>query len=71
MRAEFDRQATEVEVPEDLQEQVRTILDEHSDLRWDDAVQIVLDETRLDHVRAEKQKTKKKSGDFTGTDEEE
>jgi hypothetical protein len=30
----------------------------------------VLDETQLDHVRAEKQKAKKKSGDFTGTDED-
>jgi hypothetical protein len=71
MRAEFDRQASEIEVPEGLQERVRTILDEHSDLRWDDAVRIVLDETQLDHVRAEKLKAKKKSGDFTGTDGEE
>jgi hypothetical protein len=71
MRAEFDRQASEIEVPEDLQERVRVILDDHRDLRWDDAIQIVLDETRLDHVRAEKLRAKKKSGDFTGTDEEE
>ena len=54
-----------------MKEQVRTILDEHDDLRWDDAVQIVLDETQLDRVRAEKQKAKKKSGDFTDTDEDE
>jgi hypothetical protein len=43
--------------------------DVHGDLRWDDALQIVLDGTQLDHVRAEKQKAKKKSGDFTDADE--
>jgi hypothetical protein len=47
------------------------ILDEHGDLRWDDAVQIVLDKTQLDRVRTEKQKAKKKSGDFTDADENE
>jgi hypothetical protein len=61
----------EVEVPTDLNEQVRAILDEHDDLRWDDAVQIVLDKTQLDHVRTEKQKAKKKSGDFTDAAEDE
>jgi hypothetical protein len=30
----------------------------------------VLDKTQLDHVRAEKQKAKNKSGDFTDTDED-
>jgi hypothetical protein len=29
----------------------------------------VLDEAQLDHVRAKKQAAKKKSGDFTGDDE--
>ena len=53
-----------------MKEQVRAVLDEHDDLRWDDAVQIVLDETQLDRVRAEKQKAKKKSGDFTDADED-
>jgi hypothetical protein len=61
---------TEIEVPRNLKEQVRAILDEQGDLRWDDAIQIVLDETQLDRVRAEKQKAKKKSGDFTNADEE-
>ena len=42
-----------------------------ADLRWDDAIQIVLDKTQLDHVRTEKQKAKKKSGDFTDADEDE
>jgi hypothetical protein len=36
------------------------------DLRWDDAVQIVLDKTQLNQVRENKEKAKKKSGDFTG-----
>ena len=48
-----------------MKEQVRAVLDKHADLRWDDAVQIVLDKTQLDRVRTEKQKAKKKSGDFT------
>jgi hypothetical protein len=61
---------TRIQVPGDLSEQVRAILDEHDDLRWDDAVQIVLDDTQLDHVRAEKQKAKKKSGDFANADED-
>jgi hypothetical protein len=69
MRAEFDKQASEVEIPEDLQEQVRVILEDHSDLRWDDAIQIVLDKAQLDRVRAEKQKAKEKSGDFTDANE--
>ena len=45
--------------------QVRAILAEHPDLRWDDALKIVLDKRQLDAVRAEKRKIKKKSGDFT------
>ena len=32
---------------------------------------IVLDDTQIDHVRAEKQKAKEKSGDFTDADEDE
>jgi hypothetical protein len=59
---------TGIEVPRNLNEQVRAILDEHRDLRWDDAIPIVLDKTLLDRVRTGKQKAKKKSGDFTDTD---
>jgi hypothetical protein len=70
-KIEDEFEQTKIEVPRNLKEKVRTILDKHDDLRWDDAIQIVLDETRLDHVRAEKQKAKKRSGDFTDTDEEE
>jgi hypothetical protein len=54
-----------------LREQVCAVLDRHGDLRWDDAIQIVIDRTQLDRVRAEKQKAKKKSGDFTDADEDE
>jgi hypothetical protein len=60
---EFDE--TEIKVPKNLSERVRTILTEHSQLRWDDAVKIVLDKTQGDRVMQEKEKAKKKSGDFT------
>ncbi len=69
MEQEFDEEAGKIEIPEGLTGQVRTILSEHGDLRWDDAIRLVLDETALDRVREEKQKAKKKSGDFTGADE--
>jgi hypothetical protein len=76
LRKKFEKikdefQETRIQVPEDLSEQVRAILDEHDDLRWDDAIQIVLDDSELDHVRAEKQKAKQKSGDFMDIDEDE
>jgi hypothetical protein len=48
-----------IKVPKDVKKRVRGIL------TWDDAVQIVLDETQLSEVRADKEKAKKKSGDFT------
>ena len=51
--------ATKIEVPRDLKERVRAILAKHDDLRWDDAVQIALDETQLARVRAGKAKIKK------------
>jgi hypothetical protein len=69
MESEFKE--TEVKVPKTLNKQVRAMLKKHPDLRWDDAIQVVLDDTQLDHVRAEKQKAKKESGDFTDTDEDE
>jgi hypothetical protein len=56
----------EIAVPKNLSKKVRAILKQHPDLRWDNAIQIVLDKTQLDQVRAEKQKAKKNSGDFTG-----
>jgi hypothetical protein len=71
VKDEFGEEDSEIEVPKNLREQIRAVLDKHSDLRWDDAIQIVLDETQLDRVRAEKEKAKKKSGDFTNIDEAE
>jgi hypothetical protein len=56
----------DIAAPKNLSKKVRDILKEHPDLRWDNAIQIVLDETQLDQVRADKGKAKKKSGDFTG-----
>ncbi len=70
MEEKFDEELDAVEIPTDLNLRVRTILGKHSDLRWDDAVQVVLDETQLDRVRADKEKDKKKSGDFTGGKED-
>jgi hypothetical protein len=66
MESEFEE--SEIKVPKTLNKQVRAVLEKQPDLRWDDAIQIVLDETQLDQVRAKKQKAKKKSGDFTDDD---
>jgi Topoisomerase 6 subunit A/Spo11, Toprim domain len=76
LRKEFEKlernfKASKITVPEDLNKQVCAVLDEHEDLRWDDAIQIVLDETQLNQVRAKKNEAKKKSGDFTDGDEDE
>jgi hypothetical protein len=67
---EDDFEETKIKVPRDLKKQVRAVLVKHDDLRWDDAIQIVLDKTRLDYVRGEKKKEKKKSGDFTDADDD-
>ena len=69
MEEEFDEEADAIKIPRGLKKRVRAILAKHDDLRWDDAVRLVLDETQLDRVREEKQKAKKKSGDFTGVGE--
>jgi hypothetical protein len=63
--------ASKIKAPKNLKEKVRMVLNKHPDLRWDDAIQIVLDETQLDRVRAEKQKAKKKSGDFMDAEQDE
>jgi hypothetical protein len=70
LEEEFDGEHSEIEVPKDLKEQVQAILNSYADLRWDDAIQVALDRTQLDRVRAEKQKAKKKAGDFTDADED-
>jgi hypothetical protein len=67
----FDRDAAFIEVPDDLEGQVRAVLAQNADLRWDDAVQLVLDETQLDRVREDKAEARKESGDFTGDEDDE
>jgi hypothetical protein len=66
MERQFDKEAEATDIPKDLEQRVRAVLAEHSDLRWDDAIQVVLDATQVTHVRAEKENAKRKSGDFTG-----
>jgi hypothetical protein len=69
-KAESKFKATKIKVPGDLETQVRKILDEDGDLRWDDAVRVALDETQLDHVREKKKKGKDKAGNFVDLDDE-
>jgi hypothetical protein len=68
--AERDFKATEITVPEDLREQVRKVLEEHQELRWDDAVRNILGDT-IDDIREDKEKVKKAAGDFTQADDDE
>jgi Topoisomerase 6 subunit A/Spo11, Toprim domain len=68
---ESDFEESKIKVPKNLKARVQAKLKRHPDLHWDDALKLVLDATQLDAVRAEKQKAKKKSGDFTDADEEE
>ena len=46
MEEEFDEEADDIEIPRGLKKRVRAVLAKHDDLRWDDAVQVVLDEQR-------------------------
>jgi hypothetical protein len=55
----------DVEVPEDLEDQVRKLLDKHPHLRWDDAVRLTFDETKLGEIEAKKTKSKEEAGDFS------
>jgi hypothetical protein len=70
MEEEFDEEADAIEIPRGLKKRVRAILVKHDDLRWDDAIRLVLDKTQLARVRADKRKAKKKSGDFTSAGED-
>jgi hypothetical protein len=75
LRKEFEELESEFEeskitVPKDLTNQVRAVLEKHPDLRWDDAVHLVLDPTRLDHVREDKKKQRTKAGNFVDGDDE-
>jgi hypothetical protein len=67
----IEEEGAAAQIPKDLRERVEAVLAKHADLRWDDAVQVVLDETALTRVRGEKVKSKKKSGDFSEDDDEE
>jgi hypothetical protein len=76
LRKEFEEleegfKEARIKVPKNLKKQVSRLLTKHTDLRWDDAIQIVLDENQLHHVRTKKQKVTKKFGDFTETEEDE
>jgi hypothetical protein len=67
---DYDAKAKNVVVPKDLQSTVRVILNKYRDLRWDDAVQLVLNKRGIKRVRADKKKARKKSGDFTSASKE-
>jgi hypothetical protein len=68
--SEFEKTKSKVKIPSDLDKKVSRILEEHDDLRWDDAVRVAFDKTQLDHVRAQKKKGKGKAGNFVDFDEE-
>ena len=57
LESEFEE--SEIKVPKNLKNQVRAILKKHPDLRWDDAIQIVLDETQLDRCEGREAKGQK------------
>jgi hypothetical protein len=76
LREEFEELESEFEeskikVPKDLQKQVRKVLEKHDDLRWDEAVRVVLDKTHLDQVREHKRKQRAKAGNFVDDADEE
>jgi hypothetical protein len=59
-----------IEIPEDLDKKVREVLEEHNDLRWDDAVQIVLNKELLGDLRKAKREVKAKAGNFIEPEED-
>jgi hypothetical protein len=69
LEAEFEEGEEDIAVPRNLSRKVSAILKKHADLRWDDAVYVVLDSS-LDDVREKKQRAKRKSGDFTDDNED-
>jgi hypothetical protein len=60
-----DMSDEDVEVPEDLEDRVRKILADHPHLRWDDAVRLTFDKSKLEEIEAEKKKNKEEAGDFS------
>jgi hypothetical protein len=78
LRAKFEEiedefEETEVAVPKALRRRIAKLLKEHPDLRWDDALQLVLDasDNALDRVRERRQEARARSGDFTDAGDEE
>jgi hypothetical protein len=65
-----DFKEDEIQIPKNLSKKVRAILKKHPDLRWDDAVKIVLDNSSVDDVREKKQEDKRKSGDFSDAEDD-
>jgi hypothetical protein len=57
----------DVEVPKDLEDRVRKLLEEYPHLRWDDAVRLTFDESRLEEIEAERTKNREDAGDFSGS----
>jgi Topoisomerase 6 subunit A/Spo11, Toprim domain len=61
---------SKIKIPKNLKRKVRAVLARYDDLRWDDAVQIVLDKTQLDRIREGKRKKKAKAGNFSDDDDD-
>jgi hypothetical protein len=59
---------TKIETPKNLRKRIAAILKKHPDLRWDDAIKVVLDKTQLADLRAAKQEAKREAGNFMGDD---
>jgi hypothetical protein len=70
-QGEYEDEEHAIDISKNLRGQVRAVLQKNNDLRWDEALQVVLDETQLDRVRTEKKKARTKAGDFTDNDDEE
>jgi hypothetical protein len=62
MEGEFKE--SKIKIPRTLKTKVYEILTKHPDLRWDDAIQMVLDKTVLDDLRKRKRDEKAKAGNF-------
>jgi Topoisomerase 6 subunit A/Spo11, Toprim domain len=65
---EEDFKETEIATPKNLRKRIAAILKKHPELRWDDAIKVVLNKTQLADVRAAKQEAKREAGNFMGDD---
>jgi Topoisomerase 6 subunit A/Spo11, Toprim domain len=73
LQAQFEKmeeefKETKIETPKNLRKRIAAILKKHPDLRWDDAIKVVLDKTQLADLRAAKQEAKREAGNFMGDD---